>query len=169
MEFKNRKRNRLQGFDYSSHQLYFITAVTNGRVHDFGYIRNGVMELSEFGTIAEKQWDWLLSQYPYLESHAFVVMPNHIHAVIEIISDYYTKQRSEGKIKPLTQIIGAYKTTTSKLIHQAGRSDFQWQRSFHDHMIRNEKSYEEIVNYIETNPLRWADDKYSKMAEDDES
>ncbi len=168
MEFKNRKRNRLEGFDYSSQQLYFITSVTHARVHDFGYIRNGVMRLTELGVIAQNQWDWLLEQYPYIQSHAFIVMPNHIHAVIEIVNNYYGEAGVEGKIKPLSQIIGAYKTTTSKLIHKAGRNDFQWQRSFHDHIIRNEKSYEEIINYIETNPQRWADDKYSKMTTDEE-
>jgi hypothetical protein len=40
--------------------------------------------LSEYGKIAEKQWHWLGEQYPYIKLHEFVVMPNHIHGIIEI-------------------------------------------------------------------------------------
>ena len=93
-------------------------------------------------------------------------MPNHIHAIIEIDSNLSrTLQNSlnedvEIKIKSLSQILGAYKTTSSKLIHEAGFIDFAWHRSFHDHIIRNEKSYLNITNYIENNPSTWLKDKF---------
>ena len=60
--------------------------------------------------------------------------------------------------------MGAYKTTSSNQIHLAGYADFKWHRSFHDHIIRDEKSYLRISNYIETNPERWDNDKfYNKL------
>jgi putative transposase len=56
--------------------------------------------------------------------------------------------------------MGAFKTTSSKLIHELGKSDFAWHRSFHDHIIRDEKSYLNIVNYIQNNPNSWDKDKF---------
>ena len=64
------------------------------------------------------------------------------------------------KIKSLSELTGAHKTTSSKYIHLVGLTEFRWQRSFHDHIIRNHESYQNIVNYIETNPERWVNDKF---------
>jgi len=59
------------------------------------------------------------------------------------------------KIKPLSELIGALKTTSSKWIHRNGFNNFKWQRSFYDHIIRDEKSYFVIQNYINQNPAKW--------------
>ncbi len=64
------------------------------------------------------------------------------------------------KIKPLDQLLGAYKTTTSKLIHLAGLPEFKWQRSYHDHIIRAEDSYDRIIAYIHSNPAKWREDRF---------
>jgi len=63
------------------------------------------------------------------------------------------------KIKPLSEIIGAFKTTTSKKIHQAGQNDFKWQRSFYDHVIGDDQSLENIRQYIQYNPANWQQDR----------
>jgi REP element-mobilizing transposase RayT len=63
------------------------------------------------------------------------------------------------KIKPLSDVIGAFKTTSSKLIHQMGLLEFNWQRSFYDHIIRNEKILNKIRQYIEFNPAQWYHDR----------
>jgi REP element-mobilizing transposase RayT len=93
-------------------------------------------------------------------------MPNHIHAVIEIdssllktVPNLYEPEKIV-KIKSLSQIMGAFKTTSSRLIHDAGNIDFAWHRSFHDHIIRDESAYLNIVNYIENNPNSWNKDKF---------
>lgn len=127
--------------------------------------------LSEYGKIAEKQWHWLGEQYPYIKLHEFVVMPNHIHGIIEInrsIIDVGTDRdlslhhdlSQHQKIKSLSELMGAYKTTTSKKIHLIGNKTFAWQRSFHDHIIRDEKSFNRISNYISDNPLKWDLDQF---------
>jgi putative transposase len=169
---KNRKPNRMLGFDYASEALYFVTSCVQDMVCNFGKIIDGQMICNEYGKIAEKQWEWLQTQYPYIESHAFVVMPNHIHAVLEIVwtgRDLSSHQTGTGrdlsiqpppKIKSLSELMGAYKTTSSKQIHLAGLMEFRWQRSFHDHIIRTNEAYNNIVNYIETNPQRWKNDKF---------
>jgi putative transposase len=130
----------------------------------------------------------LAEQYPYVVLHEFVVMPNHMHGIIEInreniqtdrmiagtgrdLSLQSSSQRpasydpipqlqSEIKIKSLSELIGAYKTTTSKQIHLAGFPEFAWQRSFHDHIIRDEESCINISDYILNNPSNWEDDKF---------
>jgi len=183
--FKNRKRNRMAGYDYSQNALYFITICVKDRICCFGKVVNGQMECNDYGKIAHLHWQWLFSQYPYIVSHAFVVMPNHVHGVIEIddsrvvgagrdlsVRDLSVLSERVGagrdlplqsiKIKPLSQLIGAYKTTSSAKIHLAGMPEFNWQRSFHDHIIRDEKAYLNIVDYIKNNPKKWAEDCFCK-------
>jgi putative transposase len=124
------------------------------------------MILNEIGIIANNQLEWLQNQYPYIILHSYIVMPNHIHAVIEIDSNVLktvsnlSEPEKIVKIKSLFQIMGAFKATSSKLIHEAGRFDFAWHRSFHDHIIRDEKAYQNIENYIENNPNSWNKDKF---------
>ncbi|MDZ4147195.1 MAG: transposase [Flavobacteriaceae bacterium] len=178
---KNRKRNRLKGYDYSRDNLYFVTICVQDRVCCFGEIvasrdanRNSgagrdlpvhhpddpKMRLNAFGLIVQNQLIWLENQYEYAVLHNFVVMPNHVHAIIEI--DSLRVKGKEMKIKSLSSLMGAFKTTSSKLIHQSGFLDFSWQRSFHDRIIRDEKAYTNISNYIEKNPKKWYVDSFYK-------
>jgi REP element-mobilizing transposase RayT len=62
------------------------------------------------------------------------------------------------KIKSLSEIMGSYKTSVSKQIHLLGFLDFSWQRSFYDHIIRDENSFRLIADYIEKNPTKWEQD-----------
>ncbi len=140
-----RKSNRLKGFDYSRVQLYFITSCVRDRVCVFGDvdIDTGRMVLNECGKITQRQWYWLEQQYPYVVLHEFVVMPNHVHGIIEINGDLLENDHSfnstHSKIKSLSELMGAYKMTSSKHIHPFQSQDgsfpyqsFRWQRSFHD-------------------------------------
>lgn len=181
----------MEGYDYSSNNLYFVTSCVKDRVCCFGEVVGtgrdlsvrdlsvhnlsvqdnkdelAKMVLNEFGEIVNNQLQWLDNQYSYVALHHYIVMPNHIHAIIEIDSMNIVETARELsvpkesiKIKSLSELMGAFKTTSSKLIHLAGYEDFQWQRSFHDHIIMDEKSYLNISNYIETNPERWEEDKF---------
>jgi REP element-mobilizing transposase RayT len=125
-------------------------------------LREPQMILNAYGKIAEQQWYWLAEQYRYIVLHEFIVMPNHMHGIIEINRNAAGTGRdlSLRKIKSLSELMGAYKTTASKHIHLAGYVEFAWQRSFHDHIIRDEKSYERISNYIIDNPKTWDKDKF---------
>ncbi len=174
---RKRKRNRMYGYDYSRDNLYFVTICVQDMKCEFGDIKSneGLTEgsaleltkttrnqnhkkmiLNRKGEIAEQQWFWLCNQYPYVVLHAFVVMPNHIHGILEIDS---SKVREDCmKIKSLSELMGAFKTTSSKLIHLSGYKEFKWHRSFHDHIIRSKRAYQSISKYIETNPLRWESD-----------
>jgi REP element-mobilizing transposase RayT len=129
------------------------------------------MILNEFGKIAEKQWYWLGEQYPYVVLHEFRVMPNHIHGIIEIdrtripVRDLSVQESETIKIKSLSELMGAYKTTVSKQIHLLNFTKFKWQRSFHDNIIRDEESFNRISNYIINNPQNWKHDKFYNLYE----
>ena len=126
------------------------------------------MILSREGIIALEQWKWLGDQYPYIDLISFVIMPDHVHGIIYIDTVGNGRDRSLPnhdrspdinptipKIKPLPELLGAYKTTVSKRIHLAGDTNFKWQKSYHDHIIRDIKSLNIIKRYIENNPENW--------------
>jgi len=164
----HRKRIRCPKYDYSLPGNYFVTICTKNRHPWFGEIVDGQMILSEVGKIVEKQWYWLEKQYGHCISlDQFCVMPDHVHGIIFIndpvgtgrdLSMINTKRVGRDrplqkmKIKPLPELIGALKTTSSKLIHQNHHPNFAWQRSFHDRIIRNEVELERIRHYIFHNP-----------------
>jgi REP element-mobilizing transposase RayT len=165
---RERKRLRLAGFDYSSRCHYFVTICVKEHKRSFGSIENKSMHLSANGIIAREQWQWLGNQYPYINLVSFVIMPDHVHGIIYIDADYYIDATGNGrdhsphhqnnnppKIKPLPELIGAYKTTVSKRIHMAGDLSFKWQNSYHDWIIRNDLSLNRIKKYINTNPENW--------------
>src|SRR5690606_8049732 len=147
------------GRDLSVHDL----SVPDLPVRDLS-VRNQIMKLNEYGLIVKEKLQWLEAHYPYIILHNFVVMPNHVHAIVEINGragrDSCRAVLTEIKIKSLSSLIGAFKTTSSKMIHNAGFLDFAWHRSFHDHIIRTESSYLNITNYIDDNPNKWHTDTF---------
>ena len=169
------KPNRMKDYDYSKDNLYFVTSCVHDRVCCFGNIvgtgrdlsllSEKQMILNEYGKIAEQQWYWLANQYPYVVLHEYVIMTNHMHGIMEINrSGIVWTGRDLSiqsiKIKSLSELMGAYKTTSSNKIHLIGFAEFKWQRSFHDHIIRDKKSYDQITKYIINNPENWKDDEF---------
>ncbi len=200
---RNRKHNRMKGYDYSRDNLYFVTICVDGMKCCLGEIvspdldanadlnanadldanyvgtsrdlsvpdansnveeknegSQKIMQLNKYGKIVDVQLDWLSDQYKYVKVHSKVVMPNHVHTVLEI--DRSLVSEKEIKIKSLSELVGAFKTTSSKLIHRAEFLEFKWKRSFHDHIIRNRRAYQNIVNYIQHNPSKWDKDVFNK-------
>ena len=135
-----------------------------------GKIRNGVMVLNKFGLIVRNRWLWLEQHFEYVHLDEFVIMPNHMHGILEIKSIAGTNrdlslqqdnnnEKQKIKIKPLSELIGAFKTTSSKNIHLAGLNEFIWQRSFYEHIVRNNESLKKIRWYIKNNPILWIRDR----------
>ena len=75
---------RLRNWDYGWNGLYFITICAASREHYFGVIENKNMVLSEIGKIAQTCWQEILFQFPFIQLDTYVVMPNHVHGIIEI-------------------------------------------------------------------------------------
>jgi len=129
----NRRSIRLKGYDYSQAGLYFITICCQDRAHLFGNIENGEMKLNAFGKIAWEEWLATEKIRKNCKIHQSIVMPNHIHGIIEIL---YKKEKSPesesqfasatpsdiGKFKSPSQTIGAiirgFKIATIKKIKE---------------------------------------------------
>jgi len=173
---------RLEGYDYSLEGLYFITIITGGREHFFGEIKEGEMFLSEIGKVAEKEWFETLRirKDMNLQLHEFVVMPNHIHGIIEIgenkfNDDNFIHRRdamlgvshSEGNFKNtfssqsknIASIIRGYKSSVTIKARKIN-ANFSWQARFYDHVVRNNEDYKRISDYILTNPENWKEDRF---------
>jgi REP element-mobilizing transposase RayT len=178
-KFKNKYRNgtfRLQSWDYSSNGFYFITICTQDRIHFFGNIENGKMILSKQGELAEKFWKEIPNQFSFIQLGEFVIMPNHIHGILIIshtcrdaINRVPTKDIPinggfSGIKNPMfhdniSRVIRWYKGRCSFEIRKIDIS-FKWQSLFHDHIIRNQKSFENISRYIINNPENWKEDRF---------
>jgi REP element-mobilizing transposase RayT len=96
----------------------------------------------------------------------WIVMPNHVHAIIRIDAGFVGAVREppvdgrEKKIKPLGELVGAFKTVSSKKINQMRGTpgEIFWQRNYYEHVIRGENELERIRNYIYFNPQAWPSD-----------
>jgi REP element-mobilizing transposase RayT len=150
MNLPKRKQNRLQNYDYSGDGYYFITICTQNHAQILCEIVGDDAHIvpTPFGIITEK----------YIKSivgiDKYVIMPNHIHLIIKI--DNGTMWAS-SPTQSISQLIKSFKILVTKEI---GKPIFQ--RSFHDHVIRNENDYLKIWNYIDENPAKWQEDQYYK-------
>lgn len=158
---RNRKLQRLPKYNYSNPGMYFVTICTKLMVHWFGECINGNMQLNEFGKIVNAYWINSTNHFENIILDEFVVMPNHIHGIVTIresvgnrhacsLRNTVTKRQHQY----LPNIIGSFKSATAKKIHEIDIL-FQWQKSYHDHIIRNEAELNRIRKYIRDNPKNW--------------
>ena len=118
----NRKRNRLQNYDYSTPGYYFVTICTKGMLEYFGRVQNNEMELNDKGRIVQKCWLDLPNHYKNCKLHAFVIMPNHIHGIIEIVGNGFKPFQNDPPInkiqnEPTTDKI-QNESTTDKILNE---------------------------------------------------
>lgn len=146
MPYFNRKSPRIPNYDYAQSNYYFITICTHGHQCIFG----NPGKLNKAGMIAETETLNISSHYEAVSIDKYVVMPNHVHMILTI---------GDGDNNPnLNQIIAQYKSGVSRKIRVLLPNIEIWQRSYHDHVIRNLAGYEKIWMYIENNPLKWEED-----------
>ena len=141
-----RKNNRIPQYDYSNINYYFVTICTKDKKCIFGYIKDERMYQTSIGEIIEDNIIKIDTIYKNIYVDDYVVMPNHLHMIISITT------KSEINV---SRIINQFKGKISKEI---GHSI--WQKSFYDHVIRNEKDYLRIREYIGENILKWNLDEY---------
>ena len=157
MELPKRKPNRLTEYDYSTPNVYFITLCTNHRKNlfwaDVGAIidRPENVPLNSLGVIVRQSILDMPKHYPTISVDHYVIMPNHVHLLLQIHAD------SDGRSMIAPTISTAVRLMKGAVSKQAGFP--VWQKGFYDHVIRNDKDYREIWNYIEGNPGKWAEDK----------
>ncbi len=180
----NRKSIRLKGYDYSKTGLYFITICCQNKVHLFGNVINKQMILNDAGKMIEKWFNELQNKFPDIKCHEMVVMPNHIHFIIENIgsvgadlrvclndSNFSKTEKRVSEIlgehagSPLHRVLQWFKTmSTNEYIRGVKNNNWipfdgkLWQRNYWEHIIRNDQSYQKISDYIINNPSKWNDD-----------
>lgn len=175
MIYQNRKSPRWKEYDYTSPGWYFVTICTKDRKHYFGEIIDGDMILNEIGIICEQEILHMEQSRKYIQIHEYIVIPNHVHILLVISEypiivgvDHQSTLDNEWSIlgdlsnRPyngpsLSSIVKLLKWNITKF---AQKNDilFMWQRSFHDHIIRNEQEYDKIKHYIQTNPANRSTD-----------
>ena len=163
-EIPQRKPNRLKDYDYSQDGAYFVTICAKNRLELFATIDVGAAFcrpcLTHAGKIIENEISILSSTYEGVSVDYYVIMPNHVHMIIGI-SDMW---RHEGNGRNAEEHGRHAAPTVSRMINQWKRAVSikigysVWQKSFHDHIIRNENDYRRVAEYIENNPQRWTED-----------
>jgi putative transposase len=179
--FRNRYRipsARLSGWNYASAGFYYITVCTHDRIVFFCNIQEGEMHKTSLGDIANQYWIDIPNHFPNVSLDEFVIMPNHVHGIIiinPVMNPVETQHAaslqpklpirtlsiSTPKSGSISAMIRSYK---SAVTHWAGLNnypDFAWQSPYYDHIIRDEKSLNNIREYIFCNPLNWELDEYN--------
>ena len=153
-ELPKRKPIRIEDYDYSTPGAYFITVCTANREKIFwnavgaDIIRPENVPLSPIGKIVEQGISQIAEHYENVVVDKYCVMPDHIHMILGIESDATGRMVSAPTV---STVVGSMKRWVSK---QIGRQI--WQKSFYEHTIRNQQDYDEIWEYIENNPLKYA-------------
>ena len=154
----DRKSLRLKTYDYTQPGYYFITICCHNKQHLFGAIKNNQMHLNLAGFAVNECWYQIPEHYPNVILLDFVIMPNHVHGIIEITNQGQLKSKTIGSI------VRGFKIGVTKWFRQNLKNTFPigksiWQRNYWEHVIRNQESYIEIAQYIKNNPLSWEKDE----------
>ena len=206
----HRRSIRLQGYDYASEGLYYVTMCVQNRDCLFGEIKNNEMVLNDAGRMVEKWYHKIPSKFPDIICHEMVIMPNHFHCIWEnaglhgassvgahpcvrppkqnmesstptniVIDDCDGKEGAHAGAplqdtdlgthmgSPLSMVVRWFKTMSTneyiRGVNELGWTPFErklWQRNYYEHIIRDDASLLNIVNYIENNPANWQDDDF---------
>jgi len=179
---------RLRNWNYGKAALYFITISSQNRMPYFGEIKKNLagiqtMKLSDLGKIVTSEWvrTFELREDMNLFMGEYVVMPDHFHAIIGIGKNRYNldldgmhcrgamhcaptmQNEPQNKFGPQTKnlasIVRGFKSSVTVGARKM-KIDFQWQSRYHDHIIRNDGSYDRISHYIRNNPANWKDGNF---------
>ena len=180
---QNRRQIRLKNYNYSENGAYFVTICSKNKEGLFGKVvgdgipdvplaerddnGNVYVKLSDVGQTIQQTIKYIDEHNENIEIEKYVIMPNHIHLLIMIKRINEKDFGTSGKPSPtknedetraneiIPKLISSLKRYTNK---QSGID--LWQRSYHDHIIRTQKDYDRISEYIDTNPIKWKFDKY---------
>ena len=188
-KFRNKYRipsNRRRGWNYAGNGHYFLTIVTYGRESHFGCIENGEMILNGVGQIVYDEFFKSFELRKELFLGEFVLMPNHLHAIVildktKCVDDVGTTQgdiltqgtshhpRFQRKPKSISSFVAGFKSSTinqiddwidanNRTMAKFNKNNPLWQSNYYDHIIRTATEYKNITNYIIRNPLKWEKD-----------
>ena len=164
-----RENPRHRSIDYSAGGAYFVTLCLQGMRCRLGRVVGDRVALSAAGRMVQAEWQDLERRYPFVALDAYIVMPNHLHGAL-ILQTGYEAGAAPGK--SLSGVIARFKTGTTYLYGEGVRTQGWpryerrlWQRSFYERVIRNERELQAIREYIDLNPMRWAQDRLNPSPE----
>ncbi|MCH8872047.1 transposase, partial [candidate division KSB1 bacterium] len=145
---------------------YFVTICTKNREEYFGQISGDEMILNECGKIARQNWLEIPDHFEDVKLDEHVILPNHIHGIViidsgdEPVGNRHSCSLQERQYQKLPVVIGSYKSAVTREINQIqNKFHFKWQKSFYDHIIRNDRSLDKIRHYIHYKHLKWEYDQ----------
>lgn len=186
--FNRRKSNRLPNYDYAQAGHYFITICCYKNHCLLGEIQEGEMYLNTVGQLVQQEWEATPEIRPNVELGPYIIMPNHLHAIVHINYQLYDSPRPLGAFQSPSQTLGAivrgfkgsvvrelrglvddYYTYNSTLFQQYQLEQLRahptiWAKNYYDHIIRDEKAYQSLQQYIEQNPAKWKKDYLNKIS-----
>lgn len=174
-----RRSIRLKNYDYTSPVAYFVTICIQGRLCLLGHVENGKMVVNDAGKMVEFWWAELIKKFPTVQVDSHMVMPNHFHGIVVLVGadlrvcpneehrreiEKSTTGAHTGALLP--KIVQWFKTMTTNAyiqgFKQSGWPSFSgklWQRNYYEHIIRNDREWNAIREYIQNNPLNWSLDE----------
>ena len=171
MSEHRRRSIRLKEYDYSSPGLYFITICVQDRSCVLGQIEDAVCRLSPAGDAVEAKWRSVPERFAMVEIGPYVVMPNHVHGLIHINAPHPDDPTPSVPSSSIGSMIQWFKTGTTydyiSGVKNRGWPRFNkrlWQRNYWEHIVRNEKEYQRITDYVESNPSLWREDSLNPDA-----
>ena len=146
----------MKGYDYHQPGAYFITLCTQERAALFGEVMDGAVQPNDAGQMVHDVWEHLPAFFSALEIDAFVVMPNHLHALLVLLEPAL----------PIGEVVQRFKMLTTKRYADGVKQqnwpafpDRLWQRNYYEHIVRNDVALERLRRYVLENPERWASDE----------
>ncbi|AFU18914.1 transposase [Actinobacillus suis] len=159
MNKPNRKSVRVKWDSYQN-GCYFVTVCTKDKYHYFGEIMNNEMQFTHLGLELQKiiENTPLVRNNQYIEIPIYTIMPSHFHLLIIINSDIDRHQHYFGvQRKNLASVIRGIKSKLTSFAIKHNLS-FQWQSGFHEHIVKSERAFEHIYNYVQNNVINWSQD-----------
>lgn len=177
--YKLKKQYRLPDFNYASNNAYFVTIVCANRTQYFGKIADNKITYSEIGNIANNHIDRAKRLKKNIKITEYVVMPNHVHMIVILQNEEVTVKSApsilplgdgfvrRGHIGPqqvgaLGTFVNSFKSRVTRDCREQKFMDFGWQAKYNDRIIRNEKEYDRIAQYINENVANWDEDSNNK-------
>ena len=162
-EMKYRPQLRHANIDYS-HGTFFVTIQAAFNKTIFGAVVGTKSELNVLGEAVAESLRTLGDRYPGTEVIEFVVMPNHLHAILRIA------QRQDNRKHQLGYVIGRFKGWIAKVyrdLRAAGRAvnvgTTPWQRDYWERLVTSEEKLQAYRRYIRLNPEKWSSDRFGPM------
>ena len=181
---KRRRSIRLDRRDYSFPGTYFVTIWSFERRSVFGRVQDAEFMPSELGLLVRECWVAIPLHFPHVELHEFVIMPNHVHGIIVIVSKTGAPRVTTTAAKPLVgaqhccalppgglgqaavtpgsigAIVRSFKSGVARRAHkELGWNGPIWQRNYFERVLRDGQEFSDASRYIAENPKKWEWDR----------